>query len=210
MNCNKRTPRSSFNSKAIEAAAVCATAMFMGSGLLARANMTGDSMGVGYYYGSSISPANLLSKTVVPFTAGTGEFTFYNGSALYLEINVTGTQISIADLTFFNQAVGSTASFDPVGFNGLQFTDFSQPFSGATIASVTDLSGFDSSRVSVQGNVLDLNFSGLTLTVGESEVVLDVQTGAAAVPEGSAFISDALALLLPLGARAMGGLRRRD
>src|SRR6185437_1828768 len=67
----------------------------------------------------------------------------------------------------------------PVTFNGAVFTDNSRIFTSVAIVSATALPDIDSSRVRVDGAQLLINFMSASVTAGESELVLRVNSPAA-------------------------------
>ena len=172
--------------------AATALALLSIAAVEARADLTGDSMRVDDFY------PNLNTHFYTGQTfAGPADFQ-YNVANYNLEytINVTASQIILSEFQYLSYPTRTTLGFSgPPGspdgagdagvtFNGLVFTDFSHLFSGVTIDPATTLAGLDLSRVTESGNQLDVNMMGLYYTIGQSKVVLDVQTGAA-VPDST-------------------------
>lgn len=124
--------------------------------------------------------------------------------------------ITIEGVTDFNidfddtslQIFFDTSLQDPnlqgTSFNGLVFTStaFNQ-ISGVTIDALTNLAGFDASRVFLVGDELRLDFSGLSYNT-DTAVGLNFTSSAAAIPEPASWG------MLLLGCAFVGGAMRRS
>lgn len=136
----------------------------------AQPYLTGDSMGVIYFFpdlGTIFSPGQV-------FTAPTNFNYNVNGTNLNYTLNITTNQIIVSDFQFLNTPPGTSLTFSDASFSGLVFTNYSANFATVSVDPATTLAGFNNARVTLQGNILELNFQGLTYIDGESTVVLDV------------------------------------
>jgi hypothetical protein len=157
------------------------------------APLTGDLIQLDWRYPDVNTHAASSAGYPYPFTVGTSGTAFTNGYNPELAIQVTSNSITIAappidgedGQTFgFSGPPGSPDGASDVGangetvtFNGAVFTDYSHDFSDVTIAWVTAYPDLDSSRITVAGNRLYVNFMGLYNTVGLSQVRLNVLAG---------------------------------
>ncbi|MBU3076337.1 PEP-CTERM sorting domain-containing protein [Sphingomonas quercus] len=161
------------------------------------ATFIGGTISEQYYYPDLATPYAQASYIPQSFTVGAGQ-----ESVVWIE-NVTsiGVDFSAAalDLDFTTSLDNPTFGVQP--FNGLVFTSaaFAQ-FNGVTISGMTNLSGFDASRVTLSGNELRLDWGGLTYN---SDTVIELNFSSA-VPE------PALWMLLIIGFAAVGISLRKD
>src|SRR4051812_15265655 len=171
------------------------TALSLGN-IAVYGSLVGDSMSIDYRY----PDANSVIDTGPSFSVTTGGTSLSdNLGGINFDISVTADTITISRFQPGSAPFGLVRGFSGppgspdgamdvgVSFNGIVFTDLSQNFPAATIASVTSLPGFDSSRLSVVGDHLKVNFMGLYYTSGDSELVLNIG-GASSVPEGGSTV----------------------
>lgn len=105
-----------------------------------------------------------------------GSFPTYNANAF----------VDVGDLQIDYGQTGAT-TYTGAAFNGFRFYDALgtiAPITGVTINGATNLAGFDVSRLSFDPDNIYINLQGLAAG-GAHLVRLDVQFGAAAVPEPS-------------------------
>jgi hypothetical protein len=74
-----------------------------------------------------------------------------------------------------------TSRFEDAGFNGVVVTDLNQDWGKFAVNKATNMTGFSASDISITGNVMAINFSGLAFNE-QTKVVLDV-AAVAGVPE---------------------------
>jgi len=97
--------------------------------------------------------------------------------------------VDVSDLQIDYGQTGAT-SYTAAAFNGFHFYDALStiaPITGVTINGATNLAGFDVSRLSFDSDNIFINLQGLAAG-GAHLVRLDVQFGAAAVPEPSTLL----------------------
>jgi hypothetical protein len=166
---------------------LCQTALVLGALVLtavsARAqaalDLSGASMTFAWRFGSSTDfGSNGLADGQNPtFTVGPGVEvpSTFGGQA---NIDITNSILQ------FNFTVNG-APFSPNAFNGAEFTldPAFGTITGATIDGPTNMTGFDSTRISVANGDLFVNFEGLPFS-STTEIQLTVD-GGATVPEPS-------------------------
>lgn len=155
---------------------------------VANAQLIGDTISVAYNFPSLGNNYGNFSASPSTFTVGNGvESTMTVDGFVQMPIDFSASALTIA-----MPSVSWTGS----SFNGPVFTNLSHLF-----PTVTGASGIDLSRISVSGNQLAINWSGMEFTQGD-RVTLSFAGG---VPEPATWA------LLILGFGAIGvAMRRRD
>lgn len=114
------------------------------------------------------------------------------------------TQYDVSDSTIrITNTAGTPIFFLSGAFNGVSVTDVTQDphITGVLIDPVTNLAGFDASRVSFTDSAVFVNLQSLT-TEPNTVVQLDLEFASTAVPEPSSLA------LLAFGGAALAGWRR--
>jgi hypothetical protein len=162
----------------------------LGVSQAASASLLGDSITAEYYIPDLSSPYPPARTQTV--TSSGALYAGFGGGVF--DVTVTPSRI-IAD----NFAFEDSFSADP--FNGFVLTDNTKPFDPVFVDALTNMVGFDSSRITVSGNQLFINWQGLLFNTG-TKVVLDVGAPSA-VPLPPA------ALLFMPGLGLLGFMARR-
>lgn len=147
------------------------TALPATAATLLGANVTEE-----YRHPNLSTPYAQVTYTTQTFVVGAGQ-----ESIIDLEgVTTFGVDFSASSLDLAFDTTLTNPTFENTDFNGLVFTSdaFSQ-FTGVTVRGITNLSGFDASRVSLVGNELRLNWGGLSYDTN-TVVGLDFSS---AVPE---------------------------
>lgn len=145
------------------------------------AALLGANVSEQYYFPDLSSPYPDVVYTPQAFTIGAGQ-----ESTAVIE-GVTTFNVDFSDLAL--NLIWDTTLANPTwatsAFNGLVFTSpaFSN-VSGVTVNGSTNLAGFDGSRVSIVGDELRLNWSGLSY---DTNTVVALDFSSAAIPEPSAW-----------------------
>ena len=155
--------------------------------------MNGQPVNVSFRAGATGPTSTLITdlgtQTVSP--AGATFNTFGGVSTV-----VTPTQIR------FTEIPNSTTNFGTAfSFSGVRVTETGvspTPILGFLVDPVTNVAGFDLSRLSGDPTDIFANFQGLTFSAGQN-VTLDIFTAPPAVPEASTTVSLGLLLALGLG-----------
>jgi len=158
----------------------------------ARADLIGQSVEIDYLYPTQADIYQVLGTGTV-----TGPGYTVNSFGQH-DYTVTGSQITLLNVA------GEEVTFLSAIFNGYGLTETGgspATITGVTVDSATDVSGFDSSRVSFDSTDVFLNMQSLSTEAGQ-EVVLDLQFGSSSVPEPGTLG------FLGLGLAAMGIVRR--
>jgi hypothetical protein len=139
-----------------------------------------------------------------PWTAVVGpgvEFTYvlpcFSGASC-IDVDVSDTNILVT-MHYLNEP----GDFTPAAFNGIRFYDLDgtiPDFTSVTINGISNMAGFDASRVTFDGNSIWVNFQGL---IGTNSTIVSLDVAAADVPEPSTV------LLVGLGCVSLLALRRR-
>lgn len=149
-----------------------ATALLFASAQSANAGLLNDQVKADYLFPNLDSHyADLGTGTV---DADGLQWGFYD----YFTMNVTDHQIVIDYSATATWSFGSGQS----PFNGFALTDLSKALPQVSVGAATNLSGFGASNVSVTGNVLYVNWQGLSFNQ-DTQVVLDLQQNQGEVPE---------------------------
>jgi hypothetical protein len=148
--------------------AAAAALAFIATGA-ASAGTLGDTVNATYYFPDSGTVYSDMGTAVV---TGAGADYALGG---YFQLHVTDTQI-IADHFAFD------ATWNSAAFNGFKVTDLTKNFSGTYSIASSTLSGFSLSNVSVNGNVAEINWAGVSFTT-DSSLVLNIS----AVPEPATY-----------------------
>lgn len=161
---------------------------------------TGAPVSEQYYFPDLTSPYLPTVYTPQTFVIGAGQ-----ESTIVLE-GVTTFNIDFSDtaLDIVFDTVLPSPQFAAASFNGLVFTSpaFSS-IAGVSISATSNLAGFDASRVSVVGNDLRLDWSGLSYDT-DTVVGLSFAVAPGAVPEPASWA------MMIVGFGVVGaGLRRR-
>ncbi|MEO5932479.1 MAG: FxDxF family PEP-CTERM protein [Duganella sp.] len=154
----------------------------------AVAGANGDTIKATYYFPTITSQYHEFGTVVV----GSGD-TFLDPQGDF-QLTITDTQIIADHFT-------SATSWSPARFNGLVLTNLTKNFSSYTLDSATNMPGFGLSNFSVAGNILSINWQGLSF-YPDTQVVLNI-SAISAVPEPETY-----ALLLA-GLGLMGAVARR-
>ena len=120
-----------------------------------------------------------------------------------------GASVDLSDTNIFIKFLRGEGSFTSSAFNGPHIYDSQgviDPFTSVTINSVTDLPGFDFSRISFDADNIYINFSGLPLDASTNPVVSIDLNGA---PSNGAVPEPATMLLFGIGGIATAFVRRR-
>ena len=176
-----------------------ASALLLG-GVASAATLIGQT-GTGAYYYPDVATI-YPSQTMVPpaFTIGAGEeqeITIEGVTTFNVDFDAATLAILI-ETSLTNPILGST-SFNGVIFNSPGFTTLT----GATVNSSTTLGAFNNSRVTIAGNELRLNFSGLSYQNGDLVRLDFTSATGGAVPEPTAWG------LMILGFGGVGAMMRR-
>ena len=133
--------------------ALLASFAALGVSQAASASLLGDSITAEYYTPDLSSPyPPALTQAV---TSSGALFASFGGG--FFDLTITPDQI-IADNFITDD------SFSSQVFSGIVFTDNTKPFDPVSVDALTNMLGFDSSRVAVSGNQLFLNWQGLSFT----------------------------------------------
>jgi hypothetical protein len=157
---------------------LCALLLLV-SGRAAQADLIGATVDVSAYYPNTSSLYADGGNTVVSdaLEYPVGSFAHYNSS---WAIDITDSQML---LEWTNPNPGS---FLPAAFNGFFLTIVSGP---PILTAINDVSS-DFAPVSISivgGNVLQLNYQGLSIPASSTSII-DITTGASAVPEPATWI----------------------
>lgn len=153
----------------------------------ASAQLTGDTISVAYNFPTLGNNYSNYSASPSTFTVGNGVETTLTVDGFQMPIDFSASALTIA-----MPSVGWTSS----PYNGPVFTNLSHLF-----PTVTGATGIDLSRISVTGNQLAINWSGMAFNQGD-HVTLSFAGG---VPEPATWA------LLILGFGAIGmAMRRRN
>ena len=125
----------------------------------ARADLAGASVNVEYAYPTTSQIFNDLGNFSVPTTGTVG-----GSVANTASFTLGADQLSVTSL------VPGNYNFSTSSFNGFEFTDLSgDPYISAV--TVDPSSTFDSAVITYTGDSVYVNFSGLTVSQGETEVL---------------------------------------
>lgn len=178
----------------------CAFGALFVSGYGSAAVLLGESVSVEYRMPDINTQYPQTEYTPQVFVVGGGV-----ESVVTIE-GVTDFNIDFDDTSlqiFFDTSLPNP-NLQGTSFNGLVFTStaFNQ-ISGVTIDGLTNLAGFDASRVFLVGDELRLDFNGLTYNT-DTELGLNFTSSAAAIPEPASWG------MLVLGCAFVGGAMRRS
>ena len=160
----------------------------------AHAGLLGDTVNIQYHYPDT-------AGSIFNFTYGvetvTGSGVVFTAVANEFNVTVTDTSVQIAFLP------GDTPSqWTNSAFNGFVLTDDSNPLPSFSIDPTTDMAGFSTADLTESGNVLYVNFAGLSY--GPNTVVTLDAAGASNVPEPMTLA------LFGMGLAGLGWARRAD
>jgi PEP-CTERM motif len=178
-----------------------ATAMLLGAmlaGSSAQAALDGRSFAVSYSVPTIDTPYPSATASPSSFVVGAGVETVVDvEDVTFITVDFSDTSLTLSLNTSLNDPTWSAADF-----NGLVFDLTSAGtlgITGASVDSLTTMSGFDSSRVLVSGNRIAIDWNGLSYVDG-TRVVVNFAT---AVPEPATY-----ALML-LGLGLVGFMPKR-
>jgi hypothetical protein len=156
-------------------------------GTQARADLTNATIHGQYFFPDSSTVDQDLGNKVVNPTA-VFDFTAAGG----ITFTISGTRIVTS---------GFTGTAFGAAFNGPLFTVVSggSQIIGVTVDEITNVPGFNSSRVQFTSNSVSENVQGLTFPANPN-ITLDLQFATTAVPEPSTLTIGATGALLALGA----------
>lgn len=170
--------------------ALLASFAALGVSQAASASLLGDSITAEYYFPNLSSPYPPARTETV--TSSGAQYLAFGGG--YFDLIITPTQI-IAD----NFDGSDTFSDEP--FNGFVLTDNTKPFDPVSVDALTNMSGFGAANITVSGNQLFLNWSGLPYTP-TTKVVLDVGSiSAVPLPPAALLFMPGLGLLGMIASR---------
>lgn len=146
--------------------------VLVGAGLLfggahAHAGLSGDTVNFTYYYPDLGTVDQSYADQAVSPTASFN----YNG---WFTIAVSDSRVAVdfeRTITFFSES-----------FNGFLLTDLTKPLGAVSLDPATNMAGFGASNFSVSGNVLSVNWQGLSFDPS-TNVTFDVPASPADVPE---------------------------
>jgi len=145
------------------------------------ATLLGSNISAEYRYPDLATPYGPVVYTPQSFVVGGGQ-----ESNISLEgVTTFNVDFSAASLDIAFDTTLDNPTFLNTGFNGLVFTsDAFSEFTGVTVRGITNLSGFDSSHVTLVGNELQINWGGLSYNTN-TVVALDFSS---AIPEPATWL----------------------
>lgn len=140
------------------------------AGSPAYATVMGDTFNGSYLFPDANSVAlDGGNATVNP----TASFVFPTGTP-NVTATISGTQIV---LTF-----DAAGSYNPASFSGIRLTDLTKSdITGFSLASISGITGFDSSDLLFTSNSLSLNLQGIDVSGSTATIIANISSGA--VPE---------------------------
>jgi hypothetical protein len=146
-----------------------------------QATLVGSELSVNYNY-PVLGTAYGSPGPTVTITPGGSTFDAILATSLHLDFQITDTSIRISDFAWDGNQSGAVLGASVATFNGIVLSVPSGDFPSTSLTSVSGITGLDASDISVSGNQLRINLSGITYQTGQSEIVLTTQDANPADP----------------------------